>query len=326
MKNVKVSIIVPAYNTGDYLNKCMDSLICQTITDIEIIIIDDGSVPDLLTIIEQYGDRQNIIYIKNEYPMGPGAARNIGLDIALGEYITFCDSDDWVDLNLYENAVATMDNSNADIGIYSVLRERDGIEKGADYLCKFEQIHTLTSDIAIRILSGQYEMGIKLHNACWNKIFRKSFLKKHKAKFEEGIYFQGILFNVYTFLHAEKIICIPHVKYHHYRRPSSIVQSFSEKHIDDFRECYSRMKGYFTSQSKFEAHKLDYYRLCEDYMNIIVRQIFEFEYNEKQRKYYLKKLMKAFMLLIQMDDYFTYATSEEIRRHIQPHIIDTTLY
>ena len=326
MKNIILSIIIPAYNTSDYLKKCIDSLLFQTLQKIEVIVVDDGSTNDLTSIIDSYGNKENLIYIRNEYSVGPGAARNIGLCRAKGKFIAFCDSDDWVDLDLYEKSIAHMEKTDADIGIFSVIRERDGFRGQPEYLCYFNQFYTFSSEMALRILSGQYEMGIKLHRACWNKVFRKSFLDASKARFEEGIYFQGVLFCVYTFLRAEKIVCVPHAAYHHYRRSDSIIQSFSEKHILDFKECYLRMRKYFVEENKFATYQLDYYRLCESYMNIIIKQIFEYEHSEERKKFFLRKVLQAFTSLITTDAYFAYATAEEIRQHIQPNITDTTLY
>lgn len=326
MGNRILSIIVPVYNTSGYLKKCIDSLLSQTLQKIEVIVVDDGSTEDILSITNSYQDKEKLIYMRNEYPEGPGAARNKGLRKARGKFIVFCDSDDWVDLDLYENTVTLMEKTDADIGVFSIVREHDGFAEKPEYLCYFDRVYTLSSDMALRILSGQYEMGIRLHNSCWNKVFRKDFLDASEAWFEEGIYFQGVLFNVYTFLRADKIVCVPHSAYHHYRRADSIVQSFSEKHIHDFKECYSRMKKDFIAKNKFVTYQLDYYRLCESYMNIIVKQVFEFEHNEERRKLYLRKILQAFTSLITIEEYFAYATAEEIRRHIQPDITDTTLY
>ena len=325
MNKAKLSVIVPTYNTVEYLQKCIDSLVMQTIKEIEVIIINDCSTQNISPITNLYNRNNKVVFLHNETKLGPGASRNKGLEKASGEFIAFCDSDDWVDLDLFDTVVKQMEDCNADIGVFSILREQDGIKKPT-YLTQFNKLFTLTSDLAIRTLSRQYNMGIELHNSCLNKVFRRSLLNKSNAKFEEGIYFQGILFNVFNFLYANKIICIPDVSYHHYRRNNSIVQSFSKKHILDFEECYKRMKGYFVKLDKFNMYKVNYYLLCENYMNLIVCQIFEFEKDEKVRKDYLQKILKAFISLVSIDDYFEYTSAEKIRQHVQPHIEDTKLY
>lgn len=138
---IKVSIIIPAHNTEEYLKKCLDSMINQTIKDIEIIVVDDASEPPIKS--EIYKEYDNIIFLRNDTALRPGGARNRGLDIARGEYVSFCDSDDWVDLNLYEYVVKYMDSSNADIGMVSMKRNANHL-KNHIYKCKYEQLYTLS--------------------------------------------------------------------------------------------------------------------------------------------------------------------------------------
>jgi len=219
-----------------------------------------------------------------------------------------------------------MEHHSADIGVFSAIREYNHISEEKRYLCYFDKFYSFSSEIAMHILSGVYKMGIKFHNACWNKLFRSSFLRDKKARFEEGIYFQGILFNVGTFLYAEKIICVPGASYHHYKRANSIVQSFDFKHIIDFGICYTKMKKYFEKVELFEHYRYDFDKLCDVYMNLVVKEIYEFVQDEQDRKQFLRKLLDIYCSLVSLDEYFEYASAEQIRRHIQPHIHDTTLY
>ena len=105
MNNPKISIIVPVYNVETYLQCCVDSLLHQTLKEIEIILVDDGSPdnsPAMCDEFAKHDDRVKVIHKKNE---GQGYARNSGLEIAAGEYIAFVDSDDYVELNAYENNI-----------------------------------------------------------------------------------------------------------------------------------------------------------------------------------------------------------------------------
>ena len=317
---IKVSIIIPAHNTAEYLKKCLDSMINQTIKDIEIIVVDDASEPPIKpTIYEEYKEYDNIIFLRNDIALRPGGARNRGLDIARGQYVSFCDSDDWVDLNLYENVVKYMDSSNADIGMVSMKRNADHL-KNHIYKCKYEQLYTLSSATAIHILSGNYDMGINIVPACINKIYRRNFIEKINARFEEDIYFQGILYSILTFLSAKKIICVPHVTYHHYLRIKSITQSFDRKHIQDFKECFKRMKLYFEKAGVFEKYASDYYRILEIYLNVLVSELFEYVYDEEIQKKFIQEILKAMREVVNFDDYIKYITAEKLRQHIQPHI------
>ena len=99
---VKISIIVPVYNTEPYLEQCLDSIINQTLEDIEIICVNDGSTDNSLSVLEEYASKDNRIKIINQENEGPGFARNNGLKSVNGEYVLFVDSDDWIELNTCE--------------------------------------------------------------------------------------------------------------------------------------------------------------------------------------------------------------------------------
>ena len=100
---IKVSVVVPVYNTSKYLRRCLDSLVNQTLKNIEIIIVNDKSTDNSKDIIKEYENKyQNIKVIHNKINKGIGYNRNLGIEIASGKYIAFVDSDDYIDLNLYE--------------------------------------------------------------------------------------------------------------------------------------------------------------------------------------------------------------------------------
>lgn len=106
----KISIIVPVYNTEKFLEKCLNSLINQTLKDIEIICINDGSTDKSLQILEKFANKDKRIQIINQTNSGLSVARNIGIKKAKGEYIGFVDSDDWVDLNFFEQLYINVKN------------------------------------------------------------------------------------------------------------------------------------------------------------------------------------------------------------------------
>ena len=111
----KVSIIVPVYNIEKYLAKCLDSLINQTLEDIEIICVNDGSTDNSAEILNEYAQKDCRIKIINQDNAGLSAARNTGINAANGEYIGYVDSDDWIDLNFYEKLYNAAKDTDADI-------------------------------------------------------------------------------------------------------------------------------------------------------------------------------------------------------------------
>ena len=118
----KVSVIVPVYNTEKYLEKCLNSLINQTLHDIEVICVNDGSTDNSLNILNQYAQKDNRIKIINQENKMQGAARNAGTQIAAGEYIGFVDSDDWIDLDYFEKLYNAATKYNLDIALATNVR------------------------------------------------------------------------------------------------------------------------------------------------------------------------------------------------------------
>ena len=171
----KVSVIVPVYNSEKYLEKCLDSLIHQTLYDVEIIIVNDGSTDKSEEIINKYLKDGRVIYLKKENG-GQASARNLGLSVARGEYISFIDSDDYVNLDMldslykaslskYDIVVCDFYLTYTDKDIYSKILKRPGGEiNGSEYL-----------------FSGAGPS---------NKIYKTEFLKKNNFKFPEGIIYE----------------------------------------------------------------------------------------------------------------------------------------
>lgn len=321
-----ISVIIPVHNTIEHLKKCLDPICFQPLENIEIIVIDDASNQDIRSFIQNYQKTNNMIYARNEYSLGPGGARNKGMSLANGKYIGFCDSDDWVDYNFYSYSVQCMEKYNAEIGMCTQKREYDYIPESPIFKCKYDELLSFNSDIIFRIMTYQYQMGIKVIPPCTNKIYRKDFLVSQNACFKENMYFQDVYFSCQTILAAKKIICIPKVQYHHYKRPHSIIQSFDQKHIADFHQLFALIKNYLKEKGFYEQYCFNYYKFLEHFYNIIVREIFEFISTEKEQKQYIADSIKAVSSLIDFEEYIEFTSAEELRQHLQPNIKDTTLY
>lgn len=125
-QDFKISIIVPVYNVQEYISQCLESLIHQTYHNTEIILINDGSKDNTSSILQDYSIKDNRIIVINQENQGVSASRNEGLKRASGDYIMFCDSDDWYELNACEIALKTIIENNADIVMFGYVREYKG--------------------------------------------------------------------------------------------------------------------------------------------------------------------------------------------------------
>ena len=211
----KVSVIVPVYNVEKYLKRCLDSLINQTLSDIDIICINDGSKDSSLQILEQYAKKDSRIVIYNQENSGVSVARNTGLEYASGEYIGFVDSDDWVDLDFYEKLYNSAKNNNADIAVADFIREHPN-KKPKRLKLKEEKIYTTPEDKF---------MICKVHRegCVWNKIYRTEFIKSINLKFVPKMYYEDRDFTIRSLYFSKKLVTTPNTYYRYFVNPKSIV-------------------------------------------------------------------------------------------------------
>lgn len=211
----KVSVIVPVYNVEKYLKRCLNSLINQTLSDIDIICINDGSKDSSLQILEQYAQKDSRIVIYNQENSGLSVARNTGLEHASGEYIGFVDSDDWVDLDFYEKLYNSAKNNNADIAVADFIREHPN-KKPKRLKLKEENIYTTPEDKF---------MICKVHRegCVWNKIYRTEFIHSINLKFVPKMYYEDRDFTIRSLYFSKKLVTTPNTYYRYFANPKSIV-------------------------------------------------------------------------------------------------------
>lgn len=218
----KISVIIPCYNTAKYLEKCLKSLINQTLKEIEIICINDGSTDNSLKILKKYTILDNRIKILTQDNQGQSVARNKGIDIATGEYIGFVDSDDWIDLNFYEELYKTAKKTNSDIIMCNFACIKNGKIKTNSV--KHNKIYTNFKD-KVNILSN---------GACWNKIFRTELIKTNKIYFPTNIFYEDNLFLIEAIYYSKNLTTINKTKYYYCIHDKSTTQNF--QNIDKLKK------------------------------------------------------------------------------------------
>lgn len=224
----KVSIIVPVYNVEKYLRKCLDSLINQTLKDIEIICINDGSTDKSLEILEEYKNRDSRIILLNQENSGQSIARNNGIKKATGEYIGFVDPDDWVDLDYYEKLYNAASTNDTDIAVGGIIRVT-GIKKKK--FLNFEK-ETITDNTNLK-----FELcDVPEKSYVWNKIYKTEKLKEIGLEFEKGIFYEDCIFTPQALFFLGKMVTVPNTYYYYLRRGNSTVKQRSEKANDFIKE------------------------------------------------------------------------------------------
>ena len=211
----KISIVVPVYNVEVYLERCLESLINQTLKDIEIICVNDGSTDSSLVKLEEYAQKDSRIKIINKQNGGIGAARNSGLEVASGEYIGFVDSDDYVDLNFYEKLYAAAVSNNSDISCATIIRKRTNSQKYRVHYEK-EEVYTELKDKL---------KACNIPKCCyvWNKIYKSELIKN--MPFRAGVYFEDVFWIPQVLKNANKLVTVTDTNYYYMVNKISVVKS-----------------------------------------------------------------------------------------------------
>ena len=241
----KVSIIVPSYDCEKYIFKCLLSLVCQTLKEIEIIVINDGSTDNTPAIINEFVENDNRIRMLSQENKKQGAARNKGLQIAKGEYIAFVDSDDWLDLDYIEKLYSTAKKHDADIITTNLYKHKKAYSK---YNVKYnnENIATTTKD-KIKLCEDRNHRFFYVIN----KLYKKEFLDNTKITFPENKYFEDVIFSAKTIFYANKVVSCPSTRYHYNKNTNSTVNSCknSKKKQQDKKEAYIELHKFANENS-----------------------------------------------------------------------------
>ena len=287
MSSAKISIVIPAFNSENYIEKCMDSLLNQTIKDIEIIIVNDASEDNTKKIIENYASKDTRIKIINlDTNSGQGVARNKGLEIAQGEYIGFVDSDDYVDLDYFENLYNTAKKYNSEIAVASVLKHKSSYKK---YNVKYKKC-ICTSDIHKKMkLCGDTKKNFFY---AWNKIYKTSVIKENDIKFSEGQIYEDVIFAIKALYYSNAVVSVPNTEYHYIcRKDSTINSQFDDKNKKDYDYvcAYEQLQKFAREKEITLPERLNYY--SSRWFNPFVKTYFG-QYAKKDLLFGLFKINK----------------------------------
>lgn len=228
--NYLVSIIVPIYNVEKYLHKCIDSILNQTLKNIEIILVNDGSTDNCGKIIDEYAKKDERIIVIHKENEGQSSARNKGLDIARGKYIGFVDSDDWLHHDMYENLYNAINESNADLCICG--REAYSEDRILGYQIKLENELIDLNEYDIRDYISSKLFYKHTVSSC-NKIYKKEIIKNNNIRFEDVSYVgsEDALFNYQYLLIAKKIKSIDKIGYSQLSRNGSTATTYKSGYM-----------------------------------------------------------------------------------------------
>ncbi len=221
-----VSVIVPVCKVEKYLDRCIRSILSQTYTELEIILVDDGSPDRSGVICDQWAERDNRIKVIHQENAGQSGARNAGLEICSGEYVCFVDSDDEIDPQMIEIMFKALQQGSSDLAICGYLRFKEN-EQLSPFQVKDIVINTLDTTEIWQEVFG------RLNNAVWNKLYKRALIGK--IRFPTGlIHGEDLFFNLEYITKCASAVKIDAPLYHYYIRPGSITYSaFRDSKFDE---------------------------------------------------------------------------------------------
>jgi len=257
----KVSVIIPVYNVEKYLMECLDSVINQTLKDIEIICINDGSTDNSPSILNEYANNDNRIILLNGLKLGAGAARNLGLKHAKGEYLSFLDSDDFFELNMLEEMYNNAKINDSDIVVCN--RDKFNINTGIYSVTKTPSIpENLFNKKTFCYKDMPNEIFHRLQNVAWNKLFKTKFILENDIHFQE-IKRTNDLFFVHSALAiAQRISWIDKIYVHYRYGQKSNLQKTNYLTPYDFTKALIELKKFLIKKNLFYELKNSYSRLA----------------------------------------------------------------
>lgn len=235
---IKLSVIVPVYNVERHIRKCLESLANQTLDDIEIIVVDDGSTDLSKDIIKEYVENyNNVKYYKKENG-GLSDARNYGMEHATGEYIAFLDADDYIDFKAYEKMYEKAKKENSDVvecNFYWVYGKRKKKDIGKKYENKSEMLQTA------RVVA-------------WNKIYKKELLEKTQIEFPKGLQYEDVEFFYKLVPYIEKISFVKEPLIYYVQRKESLSNYQNEK-VKDIFKVLDNVILFYKDKNLYEKYK-----------------------------------------------------------------------
>ena len=265
-----ISIIIPVYNVEKYLDKCVASVVNQTYTNLEIILVDDGSPDNCPAICDQWQAKDSRIKVIRQENGGLSVARNEGLKIATGEFVGFVDSDDWIEPQMYELLLTALLETDADIAVcnYQIETEASNSNISNTELPVRKQY---TPETALEKIFKWQEF---IRNYVWNKLYRRTIISD--IKFSEGKLYEDVPWTTKVIGNSQKIVSIDCLLYHYLIRFDSLTRDgqYKLRRLHDECEMIEQrleyIRGHFPKLEKLAASTLQNF-CCREYLELSLK-------------------------------------------------------
>lgn len=305
----KLTVIVPVYNGEPFLDRCLDSIFNQSLKDIQVLLVDDGSNDGTINKVLKYVQKQpRLSLIQHPQNLGTGTARNTGLNLVKSPFVAFLDADDWIDSNAYLKMVQAIEETNADIALCGIRTEHNN-SLSSTIRYHYPNGNLITSNFALKLLSKLEMQDIFISPMVGNKLFRTKFLKENNLAFPPSSLYEDDEFMFITLCIAKNLVLVPNVYQHYFQRESSAMHTFSIKYIDCLLCAFQNIRIFLLEKNLFKTYTSEYYAFLDRCLSSLLDTLFSNEQNVALQRKYITYLMEGLLKVF---------TMQELLSHIEP--------
>lgn len=249
LSSPKISLIIPVYNVEEYIHETLESVLAQTFTDYEVIMINDGSTDGSLAVLKEYANKYKNFKLIDQNNCGVSRARNVGVNAAVGDYIAFLDSDDFLAPDFLEVLYNSAEESGADIACCNYYLYYDKSCKKI-YMPFTAKTGVYSNEIALKKLI----LDISFHFFMWNKLFKRSLFIENDIVFYD-MYFEDVAVCPQLFFYANKVSFINKALYYYRRHEGSIISLIDVPKTNDFIKSLGIIRNFLEEKNVYEHYK-----------------------------------------------------------------------
>lgn len=285
--NNLISIIIPVYNVEQYVNRCLDSIINQSYKKIEIILIDDGSSDNSGKICDKYAEIDNRIKVIHKDNGGVSSARNVGLEVATGEFLTFVDSDDYLPNNAIENLLTMKEADFVFSKAYLISNENKEIIENGIKESLYLNGKSVENDLISRFLKKD------ISGALWAKMYRRDIIEKNEIRFDNELDIgEDIIFNIIFCSNCVNYATVDAITYNYIINKDSVMQKYNPKTLQRINILVSKCQEIIAPLVKEDFLNEYYYFIVWQLNYVCLKYIYHTknDISAKNKKNILKEL------------------------------------